>query len=98
MSRLMDWTPSGSLIVDTLDRARKECNADEEGNHATQTGTYGRVVNALIFAIATEISGANRMFWPDAAAIARRLYDEAIDNGENIRYQVDLWNKGIIGH
>lgn len=75
-----------------------------DGFHAFQFGgTYGAIRDALLLALSISLSG-NR--YPDnsrqslaqirAREIAEVLTNEAVDNGENIAYQIELWNEGRI--
>lgn len=62
-------------------------------------GAYGAIEAALVTTLTCGIMRSNLepIYWDDAKQnIARRLHDEAIDNGESIAYQVALLNEGII--
>lgn len=59
-------------------------------------GAYGPISEAVLVTLTAAIVQADLMYWEDGRDIARRLYDEALDNGENLAYQIDLMDKGVI--
>lgn len=68
-----------------------------DGYYAQQLGgAYGAIKEALIVTLTCTIAKWAHMRLDDARKIASRLYDEAIDNGESIDYQIVLWNEGVI--
>jgi hypothetical protein len=81
-------------MIEALDGLRRDANA-LDGGHAQQDKTYGAISDALEVAVTTAITDAEPMFWTEARAIAKRLCYEAVNNGENISYQVALWNGGF---
>lgn len=89
---------SGPLaLIETLRAALYITNGLGAYHEVETGGTFGAIANALKKAIWCEIRATNNTLRPDQIdAIVNRLYDEAIDNGENIDYQIHLWNKGII--
>lgn len=62
------------------------------------TGSYYAITAALIATLANAIEEANygQYTHADAVVIARAIYDEAVDNGENIAWQIDLLRSGTI--
>lgn len=93
---IMDWSEAEWSLIEDLLRVQRQANA-LDGYHARQSGTYGAVKEGLVTAITCAIITNQMCGSSYARSIADRLYDEAIDNGENIRYQVQLWNDGVIG-
>jgi len=87
--------PAALALLEVLLTALFEANR-LDGHMAYQDHAFGKIADALVEATACAIADSQVIFFEDARAIARRLYDEAIYNGENIAYQIDLWNKGII--
>lgn len=88
---------SDLILVKTLDKARHAANASDHQGHEND-GTYGLVKKALLSALAKAIEfGPFYEFTEEESEqIAERLYDEAIDNGEDITYQIYLWNTNQI--
>jgi len=91
----IEFSPSEGAMIETLNTMRRDVNA-LPGGHPYQDKTYGAIAHALEIAVTTAITDAHPMFWTEALVIAQRLCHEAVDNGENIAYQVDLWNRGVI--
>ncbi len=87
--------PAALALVETLLRALMEANR-LDGTMAYQSHAFGKIADALVEALACAIADSRVIYFPDARKVARRLYDEALDNGEDIAYQIDLLNKGII--
>lgn len=70
-----------------------------DGWHAYQFGgTYGAVRTALLTALTISLGGGLYPLGTEErlSEIAKALANEAVDNGENIAYQIDLWNEGRI--
>jgi len=68
-----------------------------DGYFARQAGgPFGAIHDAVVLTLAAALVTADPLFWEDARAIATRLLDEALDNGENLAYQIDLLNRGVI--
>lgn len=63
---------------------------------AYQTGTYGRLDSALLQALAEAIDHHTSISFADSTMIAHLLNQATLDNGEDIAYQIDLWNRDII--
>jgi hypothetical protein len=59
-------------------------------------GPWGKIQEAVILTLTAAIATDIPMFWGDARVIATRLLDEALDNGENLAYQIDLMDRGVI--
>ncbi len=93
-------TSDALALVEALLRSLIEANR-LDGYFARQVGgAWGAIDEAMVTTLACAIADrsieGNHIFFGDARDIARRLRDEAIDNGENISYQIRLWNEGII--
>ena len=63
-----------------------------------QMSPYGAIQQALLVSLTTLVVDTSylALYFGDAAEIAVRIYEEAVDNGENIAYQFDLLDRGII--
>jgi hypothetical protein len=84
-----------ALAEDLLISVRKANRLD--GYFAQQAGgAYGVIHDAVVTTLTAAIATARPMFWEDARRIAKRLLDEALDNGENLAYQIDLFDRGVI--
>lgn len=59
-------------------------------------GTYGKVKDALLHALAEALDHHTMLPYESCTEVAYRFYWEALDNGENIAYQIDLWNRDMI--
>jgi len=59
-------------------------------------GAWGGIHEAVILTLTAAIATPIPMFWGDARVVAARLVHEAIDNGENLAYQIELMDKGVI--
>lgn len=84
------FAPAPLDLLEALLRLVYAANA-LDFDHAYETATYGAIKAALLKALEVELAPQAGLEFRD---IARLLYDEAIDNGENIAYQVDLFNEG----
>lgn len=82
-------------LCESLRTCLYEANA-LDGTMSYQGHAFGKISDALVETIACALSDAQVIFFGDSRKIARRLHDEMIDNGENIAYQIQLWNDGII--
>lgn len=84
-------------LAETLLAALRTANA-LDGYHARQVGgSYGAIQTALVTTLACAILGSHTsFFFDDTRKIAKRLLEEATDNGENVAYQIDLYNEGVI--
>lgn len=84
-------------LCEVLLTALHTANALGEYHEGQAGGTWGGIYDALLKGLWCEIRATNNTLTPDEVTdIAKRLRAEAIDNGENINYQLHLWNKGII--
>lgn len=93
----MIFLPAPALdLLEVLLKALFAANA-LDGAHAWgwtgSGGSYEAIDNALQVTLTNALREA-KVSDPDK--VAARLLHEAIDNGENIAYQIDLWNKGLI--
>lgn len=93
--RKIEFSPEVMAMIETLNRLRLEANA-LPGGHAYQGKTYGAIAHALEVTVTTAVHDARRIHWTEAQAIAQRLCYEAVDNGEDMAYQIGLWNRGVI--
>lgn len=75
--------------------ARIEANALDTP-FAYQTGTYGALDKALTLALAEAIDHYTLIDFGTCTRIALLLNQETINNGEDIAYQIDLWNRNLI--
>lgn len=84
-------------LCEVLLKALFEANAID-GYHARQQGgSFGAIAEALKKTLWCEIRTLSTTLTPDeVTAIANLLFDEALSNGENIDYQIHLWNKELI--
>ena len=89
------FSPGEWAMIEALNTLRHETNA-LPGGHAQQDKTYGAIAHALEVALTTAIHDSTIIHWTEAKAIAQRLHDEAVGNGENIAYQVAMWNAGVL--
>jgi hypothetical protein len=64
-----------------------------DGTMAYQSHAFGKIQDALVEATACAIADSQVIYFDDARKIAARLVQEAINNGEDIAYQIGLWNK-----
>lgn len=87
--------PAALDLLEALLKALFAANA-LDGTMAYQSHAFGKIADALKEATACAIADSQVIYFEDAREIAARLYREAIDNGENIAYQIDLWNNNII--
>jgi hypothetical protein len=94
-NRILNLTDDAIALCNTLRAAALEANR-LDGKMAYQQHAYGKISDALVETIACAIADSTILHFDEARKIARRLADEAVDNGENISYQIDLWNEGII--
>ena len=85
-------SPDEMAMIEALNSLRHETNA-LPGGHAQQDKTYGAIAQALEVAVTTAVHDGGHA---EARAIAQRICWEAVDNGENIAYQIGLWNAGVI--
>jgi len=61
------------------------------------SGAWAKIHDAVIVTLTAAITTPlPAMFWGDARVIAERLVHEAIDNGEDIAYQISLMDRGVI--
>jgi len=90
-------TAQALALVEALLSSLKAANA-LDGYFAREAGgAYGDIKKALITSLACAIAtDSGPIDFGDARDIARCLYEEAINNWENIAYQIDLWNREII--
>lgn len=85
MARRIEISEGELTLAEKLLDALYDANA-LSGMYAVQNGgAYGEIRKALLRTL--EIATRNR-------AAARRLYESAINNGENIAYQIKLNNEG----
>jgi hypothetical protein len=92
----LNITSAALAVLEALLLALRLCNA-AEGTMAVQSNAYGKIADALRYSIANALKdGGLIATWEETTAIADRLYEEAIDNGEDILYQLTLWNLGSI--
>jgi hypothetical protein len=86
-------------LVETLRTALYKANA-LDGDHAYENGgSYGTIKVALITTLAFAIHKSTTYPvtpFTECEDIARRIYDEVVDNGEDVKYNIDLWNEGVI--
>jgi hypothetical protein len=82
-------------LAEVLLGALRTANA-LDGKMAYQAHAYGKIADALVETIACAIADSQVIFFDDARAIAKRIYEEAIDNGEGVAYCIDLFNEGVI--
>ena len=88
--------PEFDLAEDLL-KCAKEANR-LDGYYAQQPGAFGSIHDAIEQVITASLIAQWKEYGPDIRKwVAKRLLTEAYDNWENIRYQVDLWNEGVIG-
>lgn len=89
-------TPDELALIESLNKARITANA-LGGYHERQAGgTYGAVASATTIALTAAIATQQVIFWPEARMVAERILEEVVDNGENVTYNIDLWNKNVI--
>lgn len=94
-NRQLATTADALALCEVLLKALFAANA-LDGTMSYQSHAFGKIAEALKETIACAIADFQVIYFDDARAIAQRLYEEAIDNGENIDYQIDLWNAGRI--
>lgn len=95
--RLLRLRPDEVALAETLLTALRETNRLGGYHERQHGGSYGAIKTALVTTLACAILGsANEFFFDNTRKIAERLYDEAIDNGESIQWQIDLYNEGVI--
>jgi hypothetical protein len=91
---MINFATATIALLNLLREAMYAANAAEV--HAPQDSTYGNIsevlISALTLAFETETFAKGEL----AERLARLVLDEAIDNGEDIAYQIDLLNRGII--
>jgi len=91
----IDFSPEEWALIEALDGLRRDANA-LSGGHPQQDKTYGAIASALEVAVTTAIHDRASVHWTEARSIARWLCYEAVNNGENMAYQVALWNRDMI--
>jgi hypothetical protein len=91
----LSFAPAALALCEVLLRSLFEANA-LNGTMSYQAHAFGKISDALVETIACAIADSMTIYFDDARTIARLLHDEAIDNGENIAYQVNLFNEGQI--
>lgn len=88
------------------DMTRLLFSANASPTHERQDSTFGKLADLLVEAIARSIFTAthscqhsvDEMVAYSVACdqIARRIYEEVLDNNESFTYNLDLWNAGTI--
>lgn len=86
---MIEFSPAELATIEALNTLRHEANA-LPGGHAYKT--YGAIAHALEVAVTTAVHDGATIHWTEAQAIAQRLCHSAVDNGEDIAYQIGLWN------
>ena len=84
-------------MIEDLNRLRKRASEAAGYFPVEHGGPYGALKEALILSIASGlVNGSLRpMFFGGARAIAEWIYDEAVNNGESIAYNLALFNEGV---
>lgn len=72
-------------LAETANVVRVLANAAD--HHAPQDRTYGAASDTVVMALACGIMQHSMCHFTDARAVARRILDECVDNGENLIYQ-----------
>jgi hypothetical protein len=83
-------------LLEVLLSALKMANALDTPFAVETDGTYGKIKDALLHALAEALDHHTTIPFGTCTEIAYLLYWESIDNWEDIAYQIDLWNKDII--
>lgn len=78
-------------LIESLDMARKQANSIEA--QASQSGTYGLIVQALEYALTTAIfhSESSSFDGIESGLIAKALYQALLD-GMSVLEAVEAWN------
>lgn len=63
---------------------------------AFQSHTYGALDKALLQALVDALDHHTLIPFGTCTEIAHLLNRETVDNGEDIAYQIDLWNRNLI--
>lgn len=93
------FRPEALALIEVLLMAVYSANSLGSYHERQTGGTFGAVYDALKKAIWCELRVTGHLTWTpdDLTQIAKVLVSEAIENGENIVYQIDLWNRNLIG-
>lgn len=85
-------------FAEIADDLRKRANASPTPSslHAYQSRTYGAAAETEVRALACGIAQATPLTYDDAREIAERVYDETVDNGESVRYNLALFGAVIL--
>ena len=67
-----------------------------DGPFALQSRTYGAISSALRTAMIDALHTTPHLLLSDCDAVADTLLDAVLHNGEDIAYNLDLWNRNII--
>lgn len=98
MNRILNFRPEALALLEVLLQALYTSNALGAYHEVQVGGTFGGIWDALLKGIWCEIRATDSGLTPDeVTAIAKVLREEALSNGEDLAYQIDLWNKGTIG-
>jgi hypothetical protein len=92
---MLEFSPAEMAMIEALNRLRNDANA-APGGHAYQSKTYGAIARALEVAVTTAIHDRDIIHWTEAQDIAQRICYSAVDNGEDMAYQIKLWNAGVL--
>lgn len=84
-------------FAEIADDLRKRANASPTAYslHAYQSRTYGAAAETEVRALACGIAQATPLPYDDAREVAEIVYDEIVDNGESVRYNLALYGAVI---
>jgi hypothetical protein len=91
----VELSENGLALAERLRDALLTSNAFGGAYAMEFGGAYGAIKVALLTTLQVALAEAQVPI-PLVERLARRLYDEAVDNGESIAYQVGLWNDNVI--
>lgn len=95
-NNILSFRAEALVLCETLLTALHMANALGSYHELQVGGTWGGIYDALRKALWCEIRVCTLLTPDQIDTIVEVLRHEAIENGENISYQIDLWNKGII--
>lgn len=81
MTNLLPIGPRDLEALEAIRTAMYACNAAESYRLQSQSGTYGQMYDAMVDAVAA-------IFF--SQEVGRRLTRRIIDNGENVKYNLDI--------
>lgn len=94
----VELDPSALAVAQLLRDAQVASNA-AGGKIAQQSGAYGSIGQALVRTLACGLQDSGLIAtWEHTVEVATALADASVDNGEDLAYQVEIFNQGVIDY